>query len=474
MKKLKYPKDANDLTKKQIDFVNEHLEQLTREYIEKNGNILDPDAVREVFYNPPKYSIAYNGEPKYEGYNVPPFRKAEQVFYNHLRDVMLDRAIAQGNTKVIMTTGCPGSGKGTALRNNSDLNEQAQKAGLVLDGAFSGTNRIFKSIKYLNKKGIDNTNIGLFAIYNDPNTTLSNVLERAAGLSKRCLAFNYFVKSFNENIDKIAILTSSEKFKGVNLVCIDNSYNNGGRIVPIEDAKRWHYGLTASEIDILKDLHLTTVSKGDYTPQQTASLNQGIEIPSEELQWYGRQERTTPEAVQTLLNYKYEDNHQKDLDNIIPALQTASEFVQNIKDGKETILDGTAQEMPSVCKDIQGWKMPEEALGNLTAEEKALVPVAESLCAAIWDMHWRDNHPAVRIDTQLTPTGEIWPYNAQRQHYCDKLSDNMLKATKEAVIIIRKENSLSESKSQDIGKSADKSAERTYQHTKNNNNEMSL
>jgi len=471
MKILQYPDDATQEIRNQIDFLNENLETLTKEYIEKNGNTLDPDAVREVFRHPPIYSVPYIGELKYTGDNVPPFRPAEQVFYSYLLDIMVDRAIAQGNLNVVMTTGCPGSGKGTSLHDNKHLLERAQNAGLVLDGAFSGTERILDSWDYLKKKGM---NLEVFAIYNDPNTTLSNVLERAAGPSKRCLAFNYFVKSFNENIDKIAILTSSEKFKGVNIVCIDNSYNNGGRIVPIEDAKRWHYGLTASEIDILKDLHLTTVSKGDYTPQQTALLNQGIEIPSEELQWYGRQERTTPEAVQTLLNYKYEDNHQKDLDNIIPALQTASEFVQNIKDGKETILDGTAQEMPSVCKDIQGWKMPEEALGNLTAEEKALVPVAESLCAAIWDMHWRDNHPAVRIDTQLTPTGEIWPYNAQRQHYCDKLSDNMLKATKEAVIIIRKENSLSESKSQDIGKSADKSAERTYQHTKNNNNEMSL
>lgn len=472
MKKLKYPKDANDLTKEQIDFVNEHLEQLTREYIEKNGNILDPDAVREVFYNPPKYSIAYNGEPKYEGYNVPPFRKAEQVFYNHLRDVMLDRAIAQGNTKVIMTTGCPGSGKGTALRNNPQLNEQAQKAGLVLDGAFSGTKRIFKSIRYLNKKGIDNTNIGLFAIYNDPNTTLKNVLKRVQE-EGRCLSFEYFCKSFNENYDKISILTADERFKGVNLVCIDNSYNNGGRIVSTEDAKRWHYGLTASAIDILKEIHIKTIGEGAFTEQQKLLLNDGLHLPSSELelQKEARELRYEP----TQLNYKYEDNHQKDLDNIKPALQTAAQFVNDINDGKLTILDGTAQEMPSVCKDIQGWKMPEEAFGNLTAEEKALVPVAESLCAAIWDIHWRDCSPNVRIDAQLTPLGELWSYKEQRGSHLSTLKENFDAAvTKSISAIQQKENSLSESKSQDIGKSADKSAERTYQHTKNNNNEMSL
>jgi len=149
MKILQYPDDATQEIRNQIDFLNENLETLTKEYIEKNGNTLDPDAVREVFRHPPIYSVPYIGELKYTGDNVPPFRPAEQVFYSYLLDIMVDRAIAQGNLNVVMTTGCPGSGKGTSLQNNKHLLERAQNAGLVLDGAFSGTERILDSWDYL-------------------------------------------------------------------------------------------------------------------------------------------------------------------------------------------------------------------------------------------------------------------------------------------------------------------------------------
>ena len=246
------------LTERAYNYTVENLDKLVNDYISNAGNTIDPDAIREV-YKP----LGYTGK------NVPAFRKAEKLLTETIFEKMIDKAVAEGKTSMTFLTGIPGSGKSSSLRNNNmDLSDQ----GIVYDAAFNGSDKLIKYIKKVQDRGLKNVTV--LAVHNDAITSFTNTLNRGIATG-RFLSLQYFLDgAFSENIGKIKRL--KEKCPDINIIPIDNSGNNGGKQVTVEEAMNWDYNVTEELVYKLLNIIEDEISKGNISGEQITSVGRDV------------------------------------------------------------------------------------------------------------------------------------------------------------------------------------------------------
>ena len=145
-------------------WVSEHLDSLADSYIEKNGNILDPDIVRDELT-----TIGYNR------LNVTDYIMASRQIDSLVLIKLIDRAEVAGNKTIFFMMGSTAAGKSTALRNNPDLNELVNRAGLVYDGAFISIPSFETRLRMVKERGFK---ASVVFVHNDPETGFSNMINR--------------------------------------------------------------------------------------------------------------------------------------------------------------------------------------------------------------------------------------------------------------------------------------------------------
>jgi hypothetical protein len=246
------------LTERAYNYTVENLDKLVDDYISNAGNTIDPDAIREV-YKP----LGYTGK------NVPAFRKAEKLLTETIFEKMIDKAVAEGKTSMTFLTGVPGSGKSSSLRNNNmDLSDQ----GIVYDAAFNGSDKLIEYIKKVQDRGLKNVTV--LAVHNDAITSFTNTINRGIATG-RFLSLQYFLDgAFSENIGKIKRL--KEKCPDINIIPIDNSGNNGGKQVTVEEAMNWDYNVTEELVYKLLNIIEDEISKGNISGEQITSVGRDV------------------------------------------------------------------------------------------------------------------------------------------------------------------------------------------------------
>ena len=258
------------LTERAYNYTVKNLDKLVDDYISNAGNTIDPDAIREV-YKP----LGYTGK------NVPAFRKAEKLLTETIFEKMIDKAVAEGKTSMTFLTGVPGSGKSSSLRNNNmDLSDQ----GIVYDAAFNGSDKLIKYIKKVQDRGLKNVTV--LAVHNDAITSFTNTLNRGIATG-RFLSLQYFLDgAFGENLNKIQDII--DQCSDINIIPIDNSGNNGGKQVTIEEAINWDYNVTEELVYKLLNIIEDEINKGNISGEQITSVGRDVleikELTSERVQ----------------------------------------------------------------------------------------------------------------------------------------------------------------------------------------------
>ena len=84
--------------------------------------------------------------------------------------------------------------------------------------------------------------VTVIAVHNDAMTAFKNTVNRGEKTG-RFLSLQYFIDdAFPGNANKINMLNSVHP--EVRIIPIDNSGNNGGRVVSIDEAKQWNYNVS--------------------------------------------------------------------------------------------------------------------------------------------------------------------------------------------------------------------------------------
>jgi len=236
-------------------WIGEHLDSLAESYLAKNGNILDPDIVRDELK-----TIGYNG------LNVTDYIMGSRQIDSLVLIKLLDRAERIQNKTIYFMMGCTAAGKSTALRNNPDMKAMVEQAGLVYDGAFISIPSFETRLKMVQDRGFK---AGIVFVHNDPVTGFTNMINRMIR-TNRAMSHYYYVYSYPMFHGRIAYL--QENHPDVELYCLDNSHNSGGVRVSIEEAKKWDYTMTQELSDQLYNIMMEYINSGKLTPEQIKSL----------------------------------------------------------------------------------------------------------------------------------------------------------------------------------------------------------
>ena len=235
--------------KEAASWAKEHAGLLIEKYMETSGNKLDPDEMRKLFA-----PIGYDG-----GTNTTSYRDAEKVLVDTLYSVMLNKAVTEGNTSIVILTGPSASGKSTAVK-KMDLS----KKGLVYDAAFNSYKKLSTAIDKAKKAGM--TDITLIAVYNTIRNCFSNSLGRGKA-TNRFIHIPYMVESYGNNVNKMELLKLN--YPDINFVCIDNSANSGeAKMVSIDEAIKWNFVVSQEDITYLFNLILDEINQGGLTKHQ--------------------------------------------------------------------------------------------------------------------------------------------------------------------------------------------------------------
>ena len=249
---------AGDCCKQQIlkgaeaeAWAQQNVDRLVGNYLQKAANKLDPDELRKEL-----------AEIGYDGTDVPSYRAAEKVLVNYAYKKMLAAPVAAGKTSIIFLTGTGGSGKSYSTR-TMDFSAE----GLLYDSAFNSYKKLSSVIDQAKAAGM--THIKVIAIYNDLMTCFKNSIKRGK-TSKRFLGVNYLIGAFRNNINKIPLLHMN--YPDIELVTIDNTGNNGGRPVTIDEAEQWQYEVSPELINRMLVHFLHEIDEGELTGQQILSV----------------------------------------------------------------------------------------------------------------------------------------------------------------------------------------------------------
>ena len=236
-------------------WVGEHLDSLADSYLMKSGNILDPDNVREELK-----CIGYNG------LNVTDYIMASRQIDSLVLVRLIDRAEAEGNKTIFFMMGSTAAGKSTALRNNPQLKELVNRAGLVYDGAFISIPSFETRLKMVQDRGFK---ASIVFVHNDPITGFTNMINRLIR-SNRAMSHYYYVYCYPLFKGRIAYLLKAHP--DVTLYCLDNSHNKGGVRVSIDEALTWDYTITKEMEQNLYDIMQQFIDSGKLTPAQIQAL----------------------------------------------------------------------------------------------------------------------------------------------------------------------------------------------------------
>ena len=236
-------------------WVGDHLDSLANSYLNKSGNILDPDNIREELK-----CIGYNG------LNVTDYIMASRQIDSLVLARLLDRAETEGNKTIFFMMGSTAAGKSTALRNNPQLKELVNSAGLVYDGAFISIPSFESRLKMVQDRGFK---ASIVFVHNDPITGFTNMINRLIR-SNRAMSRYYYVYCYPLFKGRIAYL--QKEYPDITLYCLDNSQNKGGVRVSIEEALTWDYTITEEIENKINDIMQEFISSGKLTPAQVQAL----------------------------------------------------------------------------------------------------------------------------------------------------------------------------------------------------------
>lgn len=236
-------------------WIGEHLDSLADSYLAKNGNILDPDIVREELK-----TIGYNG------LNVTDYIMGSRQIDSLVLIKLLDRAEQLENKTIYFMMGCTAAGKSTALRHNPEIKAMVEKAGLVYDGAFISVPSFETRLKMVQDRGFK---ASIVFVHNDPETGFTNMINRMIK-SNRAMSLYYYILSYPRFHGRIAYL--QENHPDVELYCLDNNHNNGGVQVSIEEALKWDYTMSEHMEKRLHDIMNEYINSGRLTPEQIQAL----------------------------------------------------------------------------------------------------------------------------------------------------------------------------------------------------------
>ena len=238
-----------------VEWTRDHLDSLVNVYMADCGNLLDPDMTRDLL--------------KCIGYtrlNVMDYREAGWLIDSVVFIRLIDRAEAANNKTILFTMGMYGCGKTTSLNNNPDLKKLVSEAGVVSEGAYNNVKYFDETVEKMRKRGFVPH---LIYVYNDAETGYTNCMERLIH-SNRAVTCEAYISVFPQYQGRVEYI--EEHHPDMQLYCLDNNHNNGGKRVTTEEARQWDYTMTEDLQQKIYAIKQSYIDSGKLTAEQIAAL----------------------------------------------------------------------------------------------------------------------------------------------------------------------------------------------------------
>ncbi len=228
-----------------VEWVRPRMQLLVDKYMGSAGNKLDPDDVRMMFR-----PIGYVGP------NAADYREAEKMLVDEIYRNMLAKAKNLGKKDVVIVTGPPASGKTTAV-NQMKLG----KAGLIFDATLTEGNRLEHAVAQAKAAGMEK--VTLVMVYNDVVTCYKNDVERGKNIW-RYAALDYLVEAYRNNQGLLERVRTA--YPDVEIIPVTFAGNQPMQQVSIEDALRWDYTVSDSQLHGMLSYLLAELKNGAIEP----------------------------------------------------------------------------------------------------------------------------------------------------------------------------------------------------------------
>ena len=228
-----------------VEWVRPRMALLVDKYMGSAGNKLDPDNVRMLFR-----PIGYSGP------NVADYRQAEELLVDSIYNAMLQKALNLGKRDVVIVTGPPACGKTTAV-NQMELG----KSGLIFDATLTNGNRLEQAVAKAMAAGMERVKVVM--VYNDVLTCYRNDMERGRNIW-RYAALDYLVESFRNNAGLLERLQKA--YPAVEIIPVSFKGNQPMQQVSIEDALKWDYTVSDSQMHELLSYLYKQINEGNVEP----------------------------------------------------------------------------------------------------------------------------------------------------------------------------------------------------------------
>ena len=228
-----------------VEWVRPRMQLLKDKYMGSAGNKLDPDNVRMLFR-----PIGYVGP------NAADYREAENILVGEIYRSMLQKALNLGKKDVVIVTGPPASGKTTAV-NQMKLD----KVGLIFDATLTEGDRLEQAVAQAKAAGMEK--VTLVMVYNDVVTCFKNDVQRGKNIW-RYAALDYLVEAFRNN--KGLLEQIHDTYPDVEIIPVSFVGNQPMQRVSIEEALKWNYTISDSQLKEMLSYLLDELKKGAIEP----------------------------------------------------------------------------------------------------------------------------------------------------------------------------------------------------------------
>ena len=228
-----------------VEWVRPRMQLLKDKYMGSAGNKLDPDNVRMLFR-----PIGYVGP------NAADYREAENILVGEIYRSMLQKALNLGKKDVVIVTGPPASGKTTAV-NQMKLD----KVGLIFDATLTEGDRLEQAVAQAKAAGMEK--VTLVMVYNDVVTCFKNDVQRGKNIW-RYAALDYLVEAFRNNKGLLEQIHNT--YPDVEIVPVSFAGNQPMQRVSIEEALKWNYTVSDSQLKEMLSYLLDELKKGAIEP----------------------------------------------------------------------------------------------------------------------------------------------------------------------------------------------------------------
>lgn len=228
-----------------VEWVRPRMQLLKDKYMGSSGNKLDPDNVRMLFR-----PIGYVGP------NAADYREAENILVGEIYRSMLQKALNLGKKDVVIVTGPPASGKTTAV-NQMKLD----KVGLIFDATLTEGDRLEQAVAQAKAAGMEK--VTLVMVYNDVVTCFKNDVERGKNIW-RYAALDYLVEAFRNNKGLLERIHNT--YPDVEIIPVSFAGNQPMQRVSIEEALKWNYTVSDSQLKEMLSYLLDELKKGAIEP----------------------------------------------------------------------------------------------------------------------------------------------------------------------------------------------------------------